>query len=193
MCKRPIFKGTVLLFCNGLLVFIAGAQPQIPVGDWKNNPYRGFIGSWCGKIVESIDKTPPEVKLTIVEERVRARMRWNYSFGVEGRKDYYEATKYVVMSPKLGKMLMHFDPEPDKLYEAPELATFAQNGYGTFTATIQYSYSNYFHIRKIETDQVTFNVGPDSLSYVWHRRHGDKDEIYSNFQLKRIQPGERCN
>jgi hypothetical protein len=158
---------------------------QTPL-DWPVNPYRNFFGNWTGhETLAKTNKVTP-VTLTITEDKSHARMVWDYSFGVAGQKGYEAVRKYIVFSPTESKMLMHFDREPETLYDVPGLAAFTQAGLGTLVASETYKKSNYWHVKRPVTATVTFQLQLDTLSYRWDTADRGKTSLYSEFNFTRV-------
>ncbi len=155
------------------------------VAEWKDDPYRNFLGYWTGKIVVNPDKLPTDVFITVTEEKAKARMRWDYIFGHPGEKKFERISKFIVLSPTDAKMLMHFGLESERLFDTPGLAAFAQAGFGTLVASETSNQQNYWHVKHVVVNRVAVTLQPETLSYVWEIVSGGKTKVYSAFEFKR--------
>jgi hypothetical protein len=191
--RRLLGLALSILLLTSFLGSLAAQPPQPSSPDTVLNPYRNFIGSWVGSAPINPDKMAMPIQLTVVEEKDKARMRWHYVFGRKGDKGYQEADKYILMSPKDGKMLMNFDGSPVLLYDAPDLAAFTQAGIGTLSCVYRYTYRNYWHLEKAADQRVTLDLQPGTLSYLWETTRDGATKVYSRLEFTRVSaaPGTK--
>lgn len=176
------FAKRALLCASTILIFMISAKAQTPSPG--ENPYRNFVGSWSGTILENTDKMPKTVTLDITEDKNENSMRWDYVFGVKGEKGYTHATKWVVLKPSEARLLMHWKGKPEEQFGTHALDTFAQSGFGRFIAEAEWknksSTSSTFN-------RVTFELHPHNLTYLWEVSSDDRRSFssYSRFEFKR--------
>jgi hypothetical protein len=151
--KRHLFHYAAL--ASVLLCTVCQAQtaPSLSIADL----YKNFAGSWTGMCCDfSGSKFPPTpVRLVVTIEKSGRAMRWETTYGVRGQSTYDHATKVVVLNP--AKNEISYDA---MLFRSPDLADFAQKGFGSFSASALEPESR-------QVRRGTFELSPSTLTVRW--------------------------
>src|SRR5260370_29750359 len=96
------------LFCFSLRseCQTANAHPNIDI-------YKNFVGRWTGYHEGTEKGTPVRISLEIVvtEEKNGKSMRFDYTYGTKGEKDFERLTRYVELQPASAAMSLRDNAE----------------------------------------------------------------------------------
>lgn len=159
MVKRWFFGFAVLAMALQC-VHCWGQAPLSAVG-----LYRNLAGTWIGMCNDFPgSKYPPQsVHLVITIDKNGKAMHWQTTYGVKGERYYDHAKRTVVLDPAKGTV--NYD---GVLLNSPDLAGFAEKGFGSFSAST-------FQTEIHEVLVGTFELQPATLTIRWQTTPDGKD------------------
>jgi hypothetical protein len=156
------------------------AMAQTPGSTSGNDPYRNFLGNWSGLVLQDSPNPPTSVAIHITEDKQGGRMRWDYWFGVRGKKGYYLQTKWLLFDLAKNEVRSYWDNRCDQFqrncnvseFKTVGLDVFNQQGLGHFTG-------------QDGPTRLTVDLQTTTLAYMLEFDDGKKSKILSKFILKR--------
>jgi len=158
--SRVTFLVLTLLCCS------QRSRCQITSDHPNADPYKNFVGHWIG-YNESVQKgavVHTVLDLVVTEEKNGKSMRFEYTYGRKGEKDFEQITRYVELRPTDAVMILRWKGEEKMSYKTDGLERFAQDGFGRFTAEQQ----RFLNQQKV-FDRGTFELQAKTFFYKWER------------------------
>jgi hypothetical protein len=122
------------------------------------------VGHWIG-YNESVQKgavVHTSLDLVVTEEKNGKSMRFDYTYGKKGEKDFKRLTRYVELRPTDAVVILRWKGEEKMSYNTDGLERFAQDGFGRFTAEQQ----RFLNQQKVFY-RGTFELQPKTFFYKW--------------------------
>jgi hypothetical protein len=149
-----------------LLCYSLRSRCQITNDHPTADLYKNFLGHWTG-YNESAQKgsvVHTSLDLVVTEEKNGKSMRFDYTYGKKGEKDFERLTRYVELRPTDAVMILRWKGEEKMTYKTDGLERFAQDGFGRFTAEQQ----RFLSQQKV-FDRGTFELQQKTFFYKWER------------------------
>jgi hypothetical protein len=173
----------LMLVASGLA---DASSPKVPVDPAIQAAYDHFVGEWSGTDVYRSDHgmiTIP-VTIAITETKDKKSLRFDYSYGHKGEKDYSEQIRFLVLDPAKGEVTLNWQHDSKEHYTARELDEFVKTGYGAL------EFSNSEKMNGITMAfRCALTLTQDTLSYFWEEsRNGAPFQVTGTFRFVRTPP-----
>jgi hypothetical protein len=154
--------------CFLLALFCFSHNSECQTGNSNQNAdiYKNFSGRWIG-YNESTGKSAQvriPLEIVITEEKNGKSMRFDYTYGRKGEKDFERITRYVELQPADAVMSLRDKGQEKMTYRTDGLDQFAKAGLGRFTAQQQ-------RLLNLQKDFLrgTFELQEKTFFYQWER------------------------